>query len=145
MSAPDRIWATPDTSNVSDEFRMGWWHGHAGQDGKRTEYVRADLCDLMQDERVRALEAENARLRDMEAIHTRARAQHWLRRHMHAPEDAEVEVLCRKHGYGAVMDAASRLWARTPHGFGAFYIGGCIGAWSDDEARAALRDLEGGE
>ena len=28
------------------------------------EWVRADLCDPMQDERVKALEAENARLRE---------------------------------------------------------------------------------
>ena len=103
-----------------------------------------DICDCTQDERVRVLEAENARLRGMEALQTKARAQHWLRRHIDAPEDAEVEALCKKHGYGAVMDAASRLWARTPHGGGAFYIGGCIGPWSDDEARATLRALEQG-
>lgn len=27
-----------------------------------------------------------------------------------APEDAEVKALCERHGYGAVMDSASRQW-----------------------------------
>jgi hypothetical protein len=85
-----------------------------------------------------ALQREVERLREAANVQTIYRAQHWLRRHMTAPEDAEVEVLCERHGYGAVMDAASRLWARKPHGSGAFYVGGCIGFTSDEEARAAL-------
>lgn len=90
------------------------------------------------------LEAKVAGLREAVDEQTKARAQHWLRRTMTAPEDAEVEALCERCGYGAVMDAASRLWARKPHGSGAFYIGGCIGFKSDEEARAALATQEAG-
>ena len=85
-----------------------------------------------------------AGLREAVDEQTKARAQHWLRRTMTAPEDAEVEALCERCGYGAVMDAASRLWARKPYGSGAFYIGGCIGFKSDEEARAALATQEAG-
>jgi len=31
---------------------------------------------------------------------------------INAPEDAEIEALCERIGYGAVMDAACRLWHR---------------------------------
>jgi len=79
-----------------------------------------------------------ARLVEENNWQIKARAQHWLRRTISAPEDAAVEEICEKYGYGAVMDAASRLWARKPYGSGAFYVGGCIGFKSDDEARAAL-------
>lgn len=61
------------------------------------------------------------------------------RRHINAPEDPHVAVLCERYGYGAVMDAASRLWARQDS-VGAFYIGGCIGLRSDDEAAALLTE-----
>jgi hypothetical protein len=58
MSAPERIWANPDH----------WIEHPPRRDAFRpeeyAEYVRVDLCDPMQDERVKALEAENARLRD---------------------------------------------------------------------------------
>lgn len=83
------------------------------------------------------LEAQVARLVVDRDWQVQQRAQAMLRRHMNAPEDSHVEVLCERYGYGAVMDAASRLWARMDS-MGAFYIGGCIGMKTDDEARAAL-------
>ena len=46
------------------------------------------------------------------------------RRDMNAPEDAAVEALCERIGYGAVMSAASRLWLRKVGG-GAFVVGPC--------------------
>lgn len=46
---------------------------------------------------------------------------------VHAPEDAEIEALCERIGYGAVMDAAMRLWLRKDRSGGAFIIGGCEG------------------
>ena len=59
MSAPERIIA--DCGNVqsgtSDLCQWEHW-------GDLVEYNRADLCDPMQDERVKALQAENARLRE---------------------------------------------------------------------------------
>lgn len=52
--------------------------------------------------------------------------------HIEAPEDGDVEALCETFGYGAVMDAAARLWARKDS-MGAFYIAdNCL----------AVRDLE---
>ncbi len=43
-----------------------------------------------------------------------------------AREDAEVRALCERVGYGAVMDAASRLWIRKDP-LGAFVVGPCAG------------------
>jgi len=103
--------------------------------------LNADRIEALLAERD-ALEAENQRLREEADTQTRDRAQRWLRRNLQAHEDVEVEALCKKHGYGAVMDAASRLWARTAAGSGAFYIGGCIGVWTDEEARAGLAGQE---
>jgi hypothetical protein len=84
--------------------------------------------------------AREAALREAVVFATEQRATAFLRRNMNAPEDPHVEALCERYGYGAVMDAASRLWARKD-GSGAFYIGGCIGYKTDDEARAALAAL----
>ena len=47
----------------SDDGWMAPYCGNAPHDGS-TEYVRADICDPTQDERVKALEAENSRLRE---------------------------------------------------------------------------------
>jgi hypothetical protein len=54
---------------------------------------------------------------------------------IHAPEDIEIEALCERLGYGAVMDAAMRLWMRKDPN-GAFVIGGCAGSY-----RAVLSDV----
>lgn len=43
-------------------------------------------------------------------------------RHVHAPEDEVVRALCERIGYGAVMDAAARLW-RQKDPCGAFVVG----------------------
>jgi len=43
---------------------------------------------------------------------------------LHAPEDGAVQQLCEAIGYGAVMDAAARLWyLKDP--IGAFVVGPC--------------------
>lgn len=126
MTAPDRI-------------ALRWEVGAAVTSGPLmdhpdyTQYIRADLATPA------AMTPEVRALVDAFNWQTKARAQHWLRRNMSAPEDAEVKSLCEKYCYGAVMDAASRLWARGPYGSGAFYVGGCIGFKSDEEALAALR------
>jgi len=132
----------------AEQERAAEWNRRRDADGSR-DAARA-ACDTLRIERDRlaaanaVLEAKVAGLREAVDEQTKARAQHWLRRTMTAPEDAEVEALCERCGYGAVMDAASRLWARKPHGSGAFYIGGCIGFKSDEEARAALATQEAG-
>lgn len=58
-----------------------------------------------------------------------------------APEDAQVEVLCEKFGYGAVMDAAARLWAKKDS-MGALYVaGGCLECRDlQSEARQLRKD-----
>jgi len=89
------------------------------------------------------LAAANAVLEAKVAGLDEHRASAMLRRDMNAPEDPHVEALCERYGYGAVMDAASRLWARKDS-MGAFYIGGCIGMKTDREARAALATQEAG-
>jgi len=123
----------------------GWWLNvdcrtypdlAAAQAAANADYVTRVLAAIDTALVAELVEAENWQIK--------ARAQHWLRRTITVPEDVEVEALCNKYGYGAVMDAASRLWARFPHGSGAFYIGGCIGFKSDDEARAALAKLKEG-
>lgn len=54
-----------------------------------------------------------------------------------APEDGEVYHLCARWGYGAVMAAAARLWARRDAG-GALTVGPCRGT-----VRAALGVRDG--
>lgn len=62
---------------------------------------------------------------------------------LNAPEDPHVEALCSRYGYGAVVDAAARLWARKDKS-GAFFVGGCLGDTSAPLALAALREaMEG--
>lgn len=90
-----------------------------------------------QEKDIDAMQAEAAALRARVAEVEGARLDAMARRRIHAPEDQHIEVLCNRYGYGAVMDAASRLWARKDS-MGAFYIGGCIGLRDDAEA-AALR------
>jgi hypothetical protein len=52
-------------------------------------------------------------------------------RYINAPEDVIIRELCEKIGYGAVMDAAMRLWIRKDPN-GAFYIGGCVGLTKEE-------------
>lgn len=81
-------------------------------------------------------DALRAQLAIARADSLEARLEAMSRRNMSAPEDPHVEALCLRYGYGAVMDAASRLWTRQDS-LGAFYIGGCVGFRSDDEALRA--------
>lgn len=134
-SAPKRIWtdwkAANDACVAFDEPPA------KADEGYRTEYILAAEHARIVAEK----DAEIARLREALQYQVECRADAMLRRHMNAPEDPHVEVLCERYGYGAVMDAASRLWARNDS-IGAFYIGGCIGLHDDNEARAALGDSD---
>jgi hypothetical protein len=67
------------------------------------------------DRRIAALEA------DLRSMLTQSKERATLT----APEDTEIERLCQRLGYGAVMDAAARLWRRRDP-VGAQLIGGCI-------------------
>ncbi|WWT39626.1 hypothetical protein [Microcystis phage Mel-JY03] len=81
-------------------------------------------------QRAEAAEAEVEKLREAADWQEKQRRDAFARRHINAPEDPHVAALCERYGYGAVMDAASRLWARKDS-VGAFYIGGCIGIKPD--------------
>lgn len=59
-----------------------------------------------------------------------------------APEDAEVEALCNRTGYGAVMDAASRLWVKRDP-IGAFVCGPCLGTVQQALSRARALGIGG--
>ena len=63
MSAPERIWHTIDRKGRINGCPDAHVMPCADVQEAYAEYVRADPCDP-QDERVRALEAENARLRE---------------------------------------------------------------------------------
>ena len=63
MSAPDRIYLDGD-AEAGDGYFTRCFETAKPCSEPAIEYARADLCDPMQDERVRALEAENARLRE---------------------------------------------------------------------------------
>lgn len=97
--------------------------------------LRARLASTTADRDAALARVEKLRVARRDQMEARVEAV--LRRNFVAPEDAAVEALCLRFGYGAVMDAASRLWARTDM-LGAFYIGGCIGFRTEEEARAAL-------
>jgi hypothetical protein len=102
-------------------------------------------CDRIHNEqhkqknRAEAAEAKVARLEGAAEWQEKQRRDAFARRHLNAPEDPHVYVLCERYGYGAVMDAASRLWARKDS-MGAFYIGGCIGIKPDAQKVEADRD-----
>jgi hypothetical protein len=54
MSAPDRIWATGNGETGSWNAVEGRMKAHMPEDWQ-IEYVCADLCDPLQDDRVKAL------------------------------------------------------------------------------------------
>ena len=61
------------------------------------------------------------------------------------PEDAVVEAVCERFGYGAVMDAAARLWFRKDQ-IGAFVSGPCAVTVRDIKTQlAAIMQKENGE
>ena len=62
MSGPERIYLDGD-AEAGDGYFTRCFETAKPCSEPAIEYVRADLCDPRQDERVRALEAENARLR----------------------------------------------------------------------------------
>ncbi len=125
MTLPTRIYAETLTKG---ETSSGVWNAQRLTSTARAYVPEDDAQSAMLEQMREVLEwFEKQRL---DAI---ARADA-----VNAPEDEEVRALCERVGYGAVMDAASRMWARK-HLNGAFYIGGCIG---DTSARAILKAME---
>lgn len=66
-------------------------------------------------------------------------------KHIHASEDPIVLELCRRHGFGAVMDSAARQWRNLTleegGNIGAHTTGACVGTVQGllKEVRAALK------
>lgn len=150
-------WAEAVCGTYHVEERNGWWqvevrfgglvHVVAVTDDTLPADLEAAQAAAQADYAARILAALNltpapvqpdpAAIREA-ARQKQQRVSAMRRRHMNAPEDPHVAVLCERYGYGAVMDAASRLWARKDS-LGAFYVGGCIGLRSDEEAVALIQ------
>ena len=98
MTAPERIWHAIDRKGRINGCPDAHVMPCADVQEAYTEYVRADLCDPRQDERVRALKAENARLRDArdDAIDT---LNAWFDRRKLAHEAIDETVLNAARGY----------------------------------------------
>lgn len=107
----------------------------ATNETERQTLIRHNAAHAAQ---VADLTAKLEAMMEAETWQIKQRIDAMARRHMNAPEDPQVRAICERYGYCAVMDAASRLWTRKDS-LGAFYIGGCVGFISDDEARAALK------
>lgn len=100
----------------------------AAREENRWAYIQAALDDNQSEAQatVASLKEQVEAMRGEVEWQEKRRRDAFGRRHITAPEDPHVYVLCKRYGFGAVMDAASRLWAREDS-MGAFYIGGCIG------------------
>lgn len=122
-------------AQLAAEEKLADWLSE--RDALRTErdtalgmYLRSSDEGFRQKARAEAAEAQVEKLRGAADWQEKQRRDAFARRHINAPEDPHVAALCERYGYGAVMDAASRLWARKDS-VGAFYIGGCIGIKPD--------------
>lgn len=131
-------------TRLAERGGLSWPELHAVLHNRRwqkmDETEATIACRGIEARYLAALEPDPAVVRMREALEwqTQQREEAMARRYMNAPEDPHVEALCERYGYGAVMDAASRLWARKDS-IGAFYIGGCIGMKPEDEVRNALQ------
>lgn len=100
------------------------------REAQATADVAKAACDT--------LRAENGRLRDalgiIDADGVRAKM-------VHAPEDKAVQALCKQFGYGAVMDAAARMWFLLDP-VGALTVGPCAGTVR--RARNVLKETDHG-
>lgn len=96
------------------EKRAAFWRQTAA-----AESAERDRSELAHAVRVaRRWEARAQSLREVIELIDLDRAE------MSAPEDDHVAALCEMYGYGAVMDAAARLWAREDPN-GALTVGPC--------------------
>jgi hypothetical protein len=115
MSAPDRNEAYQDFYNsnlVRGDKGHLWLNAtsvssfNAGWDAAMN---RADLCDPLQDERVRALEAENARLREaLEEISRQKKTDELI-------TELDVEYADFEGGYDACIDTARAALQEKTH------------------------------
>ena len=146
MSAPKRIWieAAPQFPEKIPPF-PSWNDDEADPSMNQTvEYVRADLCTPT-DERVKALEAENARLRE-----TNRRFQRrmqllegwWQRRVDRASNERAMYLrfLCQKTG--SRPDLRSIEEAAYQRGYSDGYDNQFVIPKRKVKARAALRDMD---
>lgn len=83
----------------------------AGSDDETYVDAATLLAALDEIEQLRAA-LRTAQARNQSAAWLFESCQIWQREAIHAPEDELIERLCQALGYGAVMDAAARLWYR---------------------------------
>ena len=103
------------------------------------EQARADLCDLMQDDRVRALEAENARLRDArdDAIDT---LNAWFDRRKLSHDAIDEAVLNAARGYLRMSRSGGMEQSDSYMVEGVIEDMAHLSVFADLFARAALRE-----
>lgn len=101
-------------------------------------------------ERAQAAEDRTARLeaalREADEVFDLMDYQGARARAITAPEDDEVGRLCERHGYGAVMDSAARLWWHLDGGRGGSFIVGsaaCLVEKAAKAVKAALATAQG--
>jgi len=123
------------------------WQGRAVEAERERDAARADtrtiysdLCriDAEQDAEIATLREQVGRLEG--AVEDLTTGHEYWDRNISVLEDVEVFALCERHGYGAVMDSASRLWARKDKN-GSFVVGVC--RVFARRALAAAEDKEG--
>ena len=142
MSAPERIWAERKTLS-GDPVENGYWEARPLYRHTMAEYLRADLCTPT-DERVKALEAENARLRDErdDAIDT---LNAWFDRRKLAHEAIDETVLNAARGYLRTSRSGGMDKETSDMIEGVIEDMARMSVFADLFARAALRDIEGGK
>lgn len=102
------------------------WRWHLGCAVARAVRLERELAILCDEDQRKMLEVERLRAA-LESLDVAGK-----RLAIEGPEDWHVGVLCAAYGYGAVMDAAYRLWRRVDP-VGALLVGPCVAV-----ARAAL-------
>lgn len=109
-----------------------------GPDRGSLEEAKDDAALHHQGRILSAVTVQEVSVQAVEALNwvERMRSDAVSRADLIAREDVEVLGLCRKYGFGAVMDSASRQWVRIDNS-GAFFIGGCVG---DKSALRALSE-----
>lgn len=103
-----RLWGPPDADGVVEHIR----------EPSATDTAGAALRD-----RIAELTRLLTEMRDLMLL---ADPDGNRAQRIHAPEDGMIGRLCEELGYGAVMDAAARLWRRKDDS-GAFLVGMCAG------------------
>lgn len=127
----ERVEAERDAAIIAQRQTHDKWLSDYGILADRCKRAEAESAALR--ERVESLKTEGCEINRVirermarleEAIRDATGGHEYWDRNISTPEDIEVFALCERHGYGAVMDSASRLWARKDPK-GSFVVGTC--------------------